>query len=348
MSEVPRHDRQIRLPRVGAVGQARLAAARVAVVGCGALGSVAAELLGRAGVGHLTLVDRDVVERSNLQRQALFTDADAAAAREKASAAAAALRAIDPGLSVKEIVEDLGPQNAERLLGGHDVIVDGTDSFAARFLINDVAFRSGIPWVYGAAVGTEGVFGVFRPGKTPCLRCFLELLPPPGASPTCDTAGVLGPLTHLVASVEASEALKLLLGAEEAGLPPARGIGVVSLWGPSGPSVRSTLACAVPWTECPTCALGRFPALSGEGSEFARILCGRNSVQLVPEHPRKLDMALLAERLVAAGEVTRSSDSITVRVPEGTITLFSDGRAIVEGTLEPERGRAILARYVGL
>lgn len=348
MSETPRHDRQTRLRGVGASGQERLAAARVAVVGCGALGSVAAELLVRAGVGSLTLIDRDVVERSNLQRQSLFTDADATAAREKAVAAAAALRAIDPGVAVKEMVTDLDARNAERLLAGHDLIVDGTDSFATRFLVNDVAFRGGIPWIYGAAVGTEGAFGVFRPGKTPCLRCFLELLPPPGTTPTCDTAGVLGPLTHLVASLEASEALKLLLGGEEAGLSPARGIGMVSLWGEGGPSVRMTLASAAPWSACPTCALARFPALSGEGAEFARVLCGRNSVQLVPETPRAIDLALLAERLAAAGTVTRSAGSVTARIPEGSITLFPDGRAIVEGTLEPERGRALLARYVGL
>jgi adenylyltransferase/sulfurtransferase len=155
-------------------------------------------------------------------------------------------------------------------------------------------------------------------------------------------------LTHLVASLEASEALKLLLGAEAAGLAPLTGIAAVSLWGGGGPSVRTTLAGARPWPECPTCALGRFPALAGEGAEFARVLCGRNSVQLVPERPREMDLGLLAERLAAAGPVTRSLDSVTARVPEGTITLFSDGRAIVEGTLEPERGRALLARYVGL
>jgi adenylyltransferase/sulfurtransferase len=226
--------------------------------------------------------------------------------------------------------------------------VDGADSFATRFLVNDVAFRHGIPWVYGAAVGTEGAFGVFRPGRTPCLRCFLEILPPPGTTPTCDTAGVLGPVTHLVASLEASEALKLLLGAEEAGLTPARGIGIVGLWDAAGPSVRTTLAATRPWSECPTCALGRFPALAGEGAEFARVLCGRNSVQLVPERARAMDLSLLAERLAAAGPVTRSEESVTARIPEGSITLFSDGRAIVEGTLEPERGRALLARYVGL
>lgn len=338
----------MRLPGVGSGGQARLAAARVAVVGCGALGSVAAELLGRAGVGHLTLIDRDVVERSNLQRQSLFTDADAAASREKAVAAAAAVRAIDPALDVRGVVADLDAANAERLLAGHDVIVDGSDSFATRFLVNDVAFRHRIPWIYGAAVAAEGAFGVFRPGKTPCLRCFLELLPPPGTTPTCDTAGVLGPLTHLVASLEASEALKLLLGAEEAGLEPSRGIGVVALWGPRGPSVRTTLGSAEPWRECPTCARGRFPALAGEGGEFARVLCGRNSVQLVPETPRRVDLALVAERLAAAGPVTRSEESVTAKVSEGSITLFADGRAIVEGTLEPERGRALLARYVGL
>lgn len=338
-----RHSRQVLFAPIGERGQARLAGARVAVVGCGALGSVAAELLVRAGVRSLTLVDRDVVELSNLQRQSLFTEDDARNAREKAIAAAAALRSIDSLAEVRAVVQDLTPLNAERLLAEHDLVLDGTDNFATRFVINDVAWKTGTPWIYGAAVGDEGAFAAFRPGQTPCLRCFLELLPAPGTTPTCDTSGVLGPLTHLVASLQVSEALRLLTGHA-----PMRGIGVVSLWGAAGPSVRATLASAAAWAECPTCSRREFPALAGEGAEFARTLCGRNSVQLVPERPRTFDLDAIGERLAARGVVTRGAESLTADFGETAITLFKDGRAIVKGTLDPGRARSLFAQLVGV
>lgn len=338
-----RYSRQVLFAPIGASGQAKLAAARVAVVGCGALGSVAAELLVRAGVLRLTLVDRDVVELSNLQRQALFTEDDARNAREKAVAAAAALVAIDSRAEVRAVVEDLSPLNAERLLSGHDLFIDGTDNFATRFVVNDVAWKTRTPWIYGAAVGCEGAFATFRPEKTPCLRCFLELLPPPGTTPTCDTSGVIGPLTHVVASLEVSEALELLTGNET-----TKGVCVVSLWGAAGPSVRATLASAEPWAACPTCARREFPALAGEGADFARTLCGRNSVQLVPERPRAFDLDAIGARLSARGAVTRGAESLTADFGETAITLFADGRAIVKGTLDPGRARSLFAQLVGV
>lgn len=341
-SHAARHSRQILFRPIGEAGQRRLAAARVAVVGCGALGTVAAELLVRAGVGSLTLVDRDVVELSNLQRQSLFTERDAALAREKALAAAEALAAIDSSVAVRPVVKDLVPANAERLLAGHDLLVDATDNFAARFLVNDVAWKSRTPWIYGAAVGAEGAVGVFVPGRTPCLRCFLELLPPPGTTPTCDGAGVIGPVTHLVASLEVAEALKLLTGE-----PTLRGIATVSLWGPGAPSVRATLATAEAWEACPTCARGTYPALAGEGADFARSLCGRDSVQIVPEASRPYDLAALAARLSGRAAVTTGAESLTAVFDDATITLFRDGRAIVKGTLDPARGRSLLARHIG-
>ena len=341
MSE-ERHSRQVLFAPIGREGQRRIEASRVAIVGCGALGTVAAEILARAGVARLTLVDRDVVELSNLQRQALFTERDARESREKAVAAAEALRAIDGRLDVTSVVADLVPRNAERLLAGHDLLLDATDGFAVRLLVNDVAWKLGIPWIYGAAVAAEGTFGVFRPGVTPCLRCFLELLPPAGASPTCDTAGVIGPVTHLVASLEAAEALKILAGAE-----PARGIGSVSLWG-SAPSVRAALASAAPWPDCPTCARRVFPSLAGEGSEVARTLCGRDSVQIVPGDERTVDLDALASRLSPLGSVRHGEESLTASLPDAVLTVFRDGRAIVKGTSDPARGRSLLARYVGL
>jgi len=337
-----RHARQVLFPAVGPAGQARIRAARVAVVGCGALGTVASEILVRAGVGTLTIVDRDIVELSNLQRQSLFTERDAAERREKAVAAAEALRAVDSSVDIRPLVKDLVPENALRVLGGHDLLLDATDNFAARLLINDAAFSLGVPWIYGAAVGDEGAIGVFRPGVTPCLRCFLEALPPPGSTPTCDTAGVLGPVTHLVAALEASEALRLVATGRS-----MSGIARVSLWGDDGPSVRTSLSSAAAWPECPTCMRRIFPSLAGEGAEFARSLCGRDSVQLVPERPRHVDLDAVAARLANAGSVTRAEESLTAVFADTAITLFSDGRAIVKGTLDPERGRSLFARYIG-
>ncbi|MEO6323322.1 MAG: ThiF family adenylyltransferase [Thermoanaerobaculia bacterium] len=338
-----RHSRQTLFEGIGAAGQERIDRANVAIVGCGALGTVAAELLVRAGVSRLTLIDRDVVELSNLQRQSLFTERDAASAREKAVAASEALTQIDSGVEIRALVEDLVPRNAERLLAGHDLIVDATDNFAARFLVNDVAFKLNIPWIYGAAVGAEGTFGLFRPGLTPCFRCLMENLPPAGSTPTCETSGVIGPVTHLVASLQVAEALKLLVGANS-----MRGIGLVSLWSPAGPSVRTVLAGAERWPACPTCALANYPALAGEGAEFAQSLCGRNSVQLVPESKRSIDLDAVALRLARAGHVTRNAESLTAAFDDTSITLFGDGRAIVTGTLDPERGRALFSRYVGV
>ena len=337
-----RFSRQVLFPGIGEQGQRRLASARVAVIGCGALGTVAAEILVRSGVGTLTLIDRDVVELSNLQRQSLFTENDARASREKAVAAAEALRAIDAAADVRPAVVDVVPGNAERLLAGHDLLLDATDSFAARLLVNDVAWKLGVPWVYGAAVGAEGAFGVFIPGATPCLRCFLELLPPPGTTPTCDTSGVIGPVTHLVASLEAAEALKLLVGAQ-----PARGVGAVSLWD-GAPSVRMTLAASEPWSECPTCARREYPALAGEGADVARTLCGHDSVQILPDSDRIVDLDALARRLAPLGNVRRGEESVTASLPEVVLTVFRDGRAIVKGTPDPARGRSLFARYVGL
>jgi adenylyltransferase/sulfurtransferase len=333
-----RHVRQVRLPQVGEQGQARLAAARVVIVGVGATGSHLAETLGRAGVGHLRLVDRDVVELSNLQRQALFTDEDAAAVRPKALAAAEMLRRIDPGLDVEPAVSDLTADNVERLLADADVVLDGTDNFPTRFLVNDVCVRDGRPFVYSGVVGVEGQTLVVRPGG-PCLRCYVPEPPPPGSLPTCDTAGVLGSAVTLVTSLAASAAVRLLLGAEEQS--QLGRVSVVDAW--SG-TVHGLELRREP--DCPCCVQGRYEFLESAPAAEATVLCGRDAVQL-PAESGAVDLSHLAEAWRDEGEVRVGPFMVRLDTPERRVLVFQDGRMIVGNTDDPAVARSIRARLLG-
>jgi len=329
--------RQVRLPQVGVEGQARLAAARVAIVGTGATGSHLAATLGRAGVGFLRLIDRDIVELSNLPRQTLFTTADAEGVRPKAEAAAEALRAIDPGLVVEPAVTDLVADNAAQLLGDVDLVLDGTDNFPTRMLVNDLCVRDGRPFVYCGVVGIEGQLLVIRPGG-PCLRCYVPELPAPGALPTCDTAGVLGSVVSLVASLTATEALKLLLGSEDV---RAGEVFVVDGW--QG-SVR-TLRLPVDPT-CPCCQGRDHRFLDSPAIATPTELCGRDAIQLPPTGAA-VDLDAAAERLAAEGQVTRSTFLVRLDTDERRLLLFADGRVIVGNTQDGAEARSIRARLLG-
>lgn len=335
-----RYSRQVLFPEIGAEGQERLAEARVAVIGLGALGCPAASLLVRAGVGHVELVDRDVVERSNLQRQLLYTEADAEAGLPKAEAAAAALRAANRDVRIDAHVRDLSAANADALLGGVDVIVDGTDNFDVRFLVNDWAVRNGVPWVYAAAVGATGLTMPILPGRTACLRCLFEEPPPPGASATCDTAGVLGPVTAVVGSLAALEALKIAAGRDQA---VRRGLLQLDLW---QNDVRS-VAVDGPRVDCPCCVRREFPYLTRRGGGTATSLCGRDAVQVSPGSERPFDYEGARERLARAYDVTDSGALLRFQVAELRVTLFRDGRALVHGTSDEGRARAVYARTIG-
>jgi adenylyltransferase/sulfurtransferase len=334
-----RYSRQELFAGIGPAGQQRLAASRVTLVGCGALGSAQANALVRAGVGFLRLIDRDFVDESNLQRQALFDEADAREALPKAVAAERKLRGINSAVQVEGMVADLVPANAEELLGGASLYLDGTDNFETRLLLNDVAVKRNCPWVYGAVVGSYGVMMTIVPGQTACLTCLLEAHPPEGLEDTCDTVGVINPAANWVAALQASQALQLLVGswsAEQALL--MRG----DLWRNqfySSPVPR-------PRPDCRTCAAREFVHLAGEARPQIT-LCGRNSVQ-IHERSRRLDLELLSRRLAAHGEVRSNAYLLRLRVPPYELTLFADGRAIVSGTTDPAMARSLYARYVGV
>jgi adenylyltransferase/sulfurtransferase len=328
-------------PGIGAEGQERISRFSIAFVGVGAVGAPAAEAAVRAGVGRLTLVDRDVVEESNLARQFLFDAQDAANAAPKASAAAQRLREIDPRADVEGVVVDLDHRNAAELLSGHDLVFDGSDNFETRLLVSDVARSLKMRSIYAACVGSEGLVAVSVPGETPCLRCYLEALPPAGSGPTCDTAGVVPTLPPLVASLGMTEALRLAVGR-----PPARGVVVLDVW-ESGFLSRRLFADAKPRGSCPVCRGTRFPALEGEGASDVVKLCGRNAVQVAPAGRERPDFDSLESRLSRLGQIRRSPQLLSAEVEGVSLTVFSDGRCVVRGTGDPARARALYERYIG-
>ena len=333
-----RYHRQILFPPVGEAGQARLAAARIGLVGCGALGSVIAAELVRAGVGLVRIADRDFLELNNLQRQLLYTEEDVARRLPKAEAAAAHLRAANSEVTVEPVVIDLNPFTILAFADGLDLLVDATDNFAARFLVNDLAVSRGLPWIYGGVIGASGMTMTIVPGDGPCLRCLYPDPPAPGSAPTCDTAGILGPTVAVVASLEAVEALKLIVD------PVARNRGLlaVDLWDLSFQHIPVAADPA-----CPACGARRFPFLEAEEEDSAVSLCGRDAVQVVPRAGHAVDLAVLAARLRAVGEVRRTPFLLEAEIEGKRMVLFPDGRAIIQGTDDPVLARVLYARYIG-
>ncbi|HUA61943.1 MAG TPA: ThiF family adenylyltransferase [Verrucomicrobiae bacterium] len=330
-----RYSRQILFPGIGEAGQEALLASRVAIVGCGALGSFHAAALARAGVGKLTLIDRDFVEPSNLHRQWLFEESDAAQSLPKAIAAARRIAAINSSIDARGIVADITAANIAQLLEGAQLILDGTDNFDARYLINDFAVSRGLPWVYGAAVGSYGISMPVVPGRTPCLRCVYPE-PPPGAQPTCETAGVLNVIVSVIASLQAADALKILCG--RADCIRAR-LTTVDIW-----DGRIRQIEAPPRdTDCPCCVRREYPYLA-EGRRPPVTLCGRDAIQ-IHDRERKIDLGDLKSRLESLGEVRASEYVLRFRVPPYDLTLFPDGRAIVKGTADPAVARSLYAKY---
>jgi len=334
-----KYSRQMLFRGIGLEGQEKLCASRAAIIRCGAIGAAAANLLVRAGVGYLRIIDRDFVEPSNLQRQTLFDEADAAQALPKAVAAERKLRAINSSVSVEGIVADLNPRNAEELLGGLDLLLDGADNFETRFLVNDFALKSAKPWIYAAGVSSYGVSMTIRPGLTPCLACLLETADAGlGLEETCDTVGVLGPVVNLIASLEATEALKLLAGREDA----LHGKLIsCDVWSGHMQSVRPARNPA-----CRACVKHDFTYLEGESQPHIT-MCGRDSVQ-IHEHSRAIDLSTLKARLTAVAADVRQNDFLLrFRIAPYEMTVFADGRAILKGTKDPAVARSLYARYIG-
>ena len=336
-----RYSRQVLFAGIGAGGQKKLATAHVAIAGCGATGAAAASLLARAGVGTLTLIDRDYVEESNLQRQVLFDESDALAALPKAEAARRKISLFNGSIQVNARVADLVPGNIHELLRGADLVLDGSDNFETRYLINDYAVEQGRPWIYAAALGayaaTMNILPAPSPFQTACLACIFPK-PPAGTVDTCDTAGILNTAVNLAASIEVSEALKFLVGA--AG-QMRRTLRAMDLW----TNQQSEISTAVPRSDCAVCGQRTFTHLCGESRPHIT-LCGRNSVQ-IHEHHRPLDFAAMQLRLAPHGAVRHNSMLLRFERGEHTITLFADGRALIQGTTDVALARSLYARFIG-
>ena len=332
-----RYSRQILFSGIGAEGQKKLGAARVVVVGCGATGSAVAALLARSGVGTVRIIDRDYVEASNLQRQTLFEEADAEESLPKAIAAARRIAAFNSHIVVEPKVADLVPANVEELLGGADLILDGTDNFETRYLINDYAVKNSKTWIYAAAVGSYGVTLNVVPGETACLACIFPDSPT-GTVETCETAGILNSAVTLVASIEATEALKFMAGARER---TRRTLLSFDVWR----NDRAEIAADRPTENCRACGRREFPHLAGEGRPHIT-LCGRNSVQIHERH-RPIEFAAMSERLKAHGPVRHNDLVLKFWTEPYEMTLFPDGRAIIKGTTDTAVARSLYARYIG-
>lgn len=335
-----RYSRQRILPEIGDAGQERISDSYAVIVGCGALGSVQAQLLARAGVGRLTVIDRDFVERANLQRQILFSDRDAEAAEPKAIAAERALSAINPEIEVRGVVDDLRPATAEDLLAGADVVCDGTDNFETRYLINDWAVRERVPWVYAGVIGTGGLVMPIVPHETACLACVFETPPETGSLPTCETAGVLGAAAVVVAGVQTAETMKLLVGARDRLLG-----GLLRYDGWEGSF--TTVKTGGPRPGCPACGAADFAWLEGRRGSRAARLCGRNAIQILPRGEARPSLSAVAARIEGEWEVVVGEHMLRARRNGVTVNLFRDGRAIIDGTNDEAQARSILARVVG-
>jgi len=356
-----RYHRQMLLPDIGAAGQERLAASTVLLLGCGALGSVAADILSRSGVGHLVIADRDVVEQTNLQRQLLFDEHDVAAGLPKAEAARRHIARNNSQVRVTAVVDDINHRNIARYAQGADLLVDGLDNLETRYLANDFAVSRRVPYVYGAAVATTGMAFVVLPhgsreapwqpadGKdasTPCLRCIFEESPP-GAQPTCDTVGVLAPVITAVASFQATEAIKILTGNFDR---VSRKMLHIDVW--ASEWLQLDIGGARDNADCPCCRQQQFEYLDGRAGSSATSLCGRDAVQL--RHRQRVDgpdLDAVAARLRRHGAVEVNDYVLCARIMDGEanfeITLFRDGRAIIKGTQEPDVARGVYAKYVG-
>lgn len=335
-----RYSRQILFNGIREEGQRKLLAARVLIVGCGALGSAHAEALGRAGVGRLRIVDRDFVEPSNLQRQTMFIESDAEKRLPKAIAAANRLRDINSEIEIEPHVTDVNYSNIEQLIDGCDVVLDGTDNFSTRYLINDACVKHETDWVYGAAVGSYGVTMTVRPHQTPCLRCIFEEAPPAASAPTCDTAGVIMPIINLVSAVQVTETLKLLTGNTT---DLHQSLMQFDVWRNEWRKV----SIGVPNPDCPSCGLGQYESLEPISSETAAVLCGRDAIQISPSQPTSIDFRSLAERLRPSGDVKFNEYLLRFKTGPFELTVFQDARSIVRGTDQIATARSLYAKYIG-
>lgn len=339
-SAMERYARQIILPEVGKDSQERLAAGRVAVVGCGALGTVVCNHLVRAGVGFVRIIDRDIVELNNLQRQILFDEGDVAQGLPKAVAAARKLSRVNGQVTVEACVADVNPRNVEEMIRDVDLVLDGTDNFETRFLLNDACIKHRVPWIYAGVISTYGMTMTILPNATPCLRCLMPEMPPAGDVPTCDTVGVLSTAVDLVASLQATEALKLLMGrAEEL----HRQLIFVNAW----TAELKRLDVKKGASACPACNESRYDFLEAKEGSIASRLCGKGALQIQLRSAGLIRLADLASRLRSAGQVAVNEYMLRFQVAPYEILVFPDGRVILKGTDDEALARTLCARYIG-
>jgi molybdopterin-synthase adenylyltransferase len=337
-----RYSRQMRFPGIGEAGQQKLLDSLAVVCGCGALGTVIANALVRAGVGKVRIVDRDFVETNNLQRQVLFDERDVADNLPKAEAAARKLRLVNSAVAIDPVVADIDRSNILELAADADVLLDGTDNFEVRYLINDVAVRLGTPWVYGGCLGSHGQTMTILPGETPCLRCVFEAAPAPGEAGTCETAGVLSPIVNIIASYQIVEALKILTGKREA---VNRELIYVDVWDNSQRRIK--IAPLLGKVDCPCCGRRQFDWLDGRQGSHTTSLCGRNAVQVSQRRQGRLDFAELGRGLQRLGTVSFNGFLLKFDVDGYQFTVFPDGRAIIKGTSDVDKARTLYAKYIG-
>ena len=335
-----RYSRQILFREIGAAGQEKLRNSRVLLVGCGALGASHAEMLARAGVGKLRIVDRDFVEFTNLQRQTLFRESDAVERLPKAVAAKNRIGEINSEIEVEAIIADVNYSNVESLIDGCDLVLDGTDNFQVRYLLNDACVKHNKTWIYGAAVSSYGTTMTIIPGKTPCLRCIFDEMPDAGSSPTCDTAGVIMPIIATVSATQVSEALKILVGDNDS---LHGSLMQFDVWA----NDRQRIKLGPPNPDCTTCGQRIFEFLDAASPEFSAVLCGRNAVQIAPPRATDIDLAGLAAKLRNSVEVKQNDYLVRFTTGENEMTVFRDGRAIVKGTDDIAAARSLYARFIG-
>lgn len=339
-SAFERYSRQILFSGIGQAGQERLAQSHAVIIGCGALGAMQAEMLARAGVKCLLIVDRDFIEESNLQRQIMFAESDVAERLPKAIAAQNRIARINSEIQVDARVVDVNYTNVEELIHDADVVLDGTDNFETRYVLNDAAVKLGKPWIYGAAVGSYGVQMTIRPQQTPCLRCIFPEAPAPGTSPTCDTAGVILPIIATIVSYQVTEALKILTGQCD----KLHGkLLQFDLWEHRVINIK----LGQPEANCPTCAQHNFEFLTPHAGQLVLSLCGRNAVQIVPAAQTTLDFAQLAARLSNSGEVSYNRHLLKFAGEGYEMTIFSDARGIIQGTDDLTLARSLYAKFIG-
>jgi len=333
-----RYSRQILFSEIGEDGQEMIQKASVLIIGCGALGTMSANHMARAGIGRIKIADRDYVELDNLQRQIMFDEDDARDRLPKVFAAEKKLKKINSEIRIEPLFQDVNPSNIEPLVCTVDLVLDATDNIETRFLINDACIKNGVPWIYGGVIGSSGMTMNIIPGKSACFRCFNENPPPPGIMPTCDTVGVLNGVPGIIASIQVTEALKILTGRQKA----SNVLLHIDLWESMFSQLKITQN-----PDCPTCGLGRFDFLSGDTYSETFSLCGRNAVQITPAGDNIIDLKTMKERLMPLGDVHDNGFFLSFKIDRYELNIFPEGRTMIKRTTDESIARSLFAKYIG-